>query len=113
MCLQVKAASFLPYKQSDFVSCKPSDFDSNPARIDDVTAAFADLSPASNAHSISTSVWPAVNERAAAYKLNHSVPVKECSACEAALMRCFANNFVVMNLEDLQGLQIQDLEIIL
>lgn len=115
--LQAKAAAlvfeqsdFVPFKQSDFVPLKQSEFASN---IDSVTAALADLSPSSHGHTISTSVWPAVNEASAPIKHNQSVADVECSAVESALMRCFANKFMVMNSEDLHSLQSQDLEIVL
>ena len=113
--LQAKGPAKAPLA---YVPSKQSVFDSF-AAVDDVTGAF---SPSQNSNSISTDVWPAVNEvppvkrTATPVKQAASAPkpvLSEPSPVKAALMRCFANQFVVMNDEDLTGLQTQDLETIL
>lgn len=109
----VFAAPVVPYTLSDFLPYKQAEYTSNVAAVDSVTAALADFSPISREHSISTDVWPAVTEAPAAPKQNAAVAAKPCSLVESAIMRCFANKFVVMNVEDLGGLQVQDLEIVL
>ena len=106
----VFAAPVVPYTLSDFLPYKQAEYTSDVAAVDSVTAALADLSPISREHSISTDVWPAVT---AAPKQSAAVAAKPCSLVESAIMRCFANKFVVMNVEDLGGLQVQDLEIVL
>lgn len=101
-----------------YVPSKQSAFDSF-AAVYDVTGAF---SPTQNSNSIATDVWPAVNE--ATPMKRTATPVKQAafapkplpsepSPVKAALMRCFACQFVVMNDEDLTELQTQDLETIL
>ena len=107
------AVPVVPYTPSDFLPYKQAEYTSNVAAVDNVTAALADLSPISREHSIGTDVWPAVTEASVPSKQNIVVTAKPCSLVENAVMRCFANQFVVMNAEDLNGLQLQDLEIVL